>query len=167
VTLFFNQTLAMFMKKFYYTFRNYMMLFIQFVVPLFFLVITMLLEDLFDGDQDLPELRISFFEYLQTITVYESSFNASNTKMQGIFDNYKNYFDNIGSEGNHELRSVEPGLDLEDTILFEYRKSMSNVNLNYMIGTSFNGSDITAWFNNQAFHTAPLTINAINNAIYQ
>lgn len=42
---------------------------------------------------------------------------------------------------------------------------MSTVNLNYMVGTTFAGNVITVWFNNQAYHTVPLTVNLINNAI--
>lgn len=42
--LFFNQTIAMFMKKFYYTIRNYVMLIIMFFIPLLFLFITMAFE---------------------------------------------------------------------------------------------------------------------------
>jgi hypothetical protein len=42
--LFFNQTIAMFMKKFYYTIRNYIMLIIMFFIPILFLVITMAFE---------------------------------------------------------------------------------------------------------------------------
>ncbi|KAG5683919.1 hypothetical protein PVAND_013177 [Polypedilum vanderplanki] len=157
ICLYFNQILAMAMKKFFYMIRNYMMLFIQFFIPALFIVITMLMEDLFDGDQDLPELQISFREYIRTITTYEIAGN------QNIFASYKAFFDDLPDE--HVLRTTEENLNLEDTILKEYRLSLSNVNLNYMVGTTFNESSITAWFNNQAFHTAPLTINLINNAI--
>lgn len=109
----------------------------------------------------MPELRISFLEYLQTVTVYEN--NTALESMQGIITNYRDFMSDLPLE--HTLRPIEDGLSMEEIILNEYRKSMSNVNLNFMVGTSFNDNGIIAWFNNQAFHTVPLTVNLINNAI--
>lgn len=113
------------------------------------------------GFENLPELRISFLEYLQTITVYEN--NSTDPTMQSIIDSYRGFISDLPDE--HSLRITAPGLSLEETILAEYRESMSNVNLNYMVGTTFQDNSIIAWFNNQAFHTVPLTVNLINNAI--
>ncbi|KAL7030128.1 hypothetical protein ACKWTF_006533 [Chironomus riparius] len=160
--LFINHILAMTMKKFFYTIRNYVMLFIQFFIPILFLVITMLMEDLFQGAQDLPALPISFLEYIRTFTVYESQ-HAGDGMISNIITGYKSFFQNLPE--NHQLIEVEPGMSFSDKILTEYRQSLSNVNLNYMVGTTFNESVITVWFNNQAYHTVPLTINLINNAI--
>lgn len=119
------------------------------------------MEDLFQGAQDLPALPISFLEYIRTFTVYESQ--HAGDLMPNIITGYKRFFDNLPD--NHQLIQVEPGMSFSDKILTEYRKSLSNVNLNYMVGTTFNDSVITVWFNNQAYHTVPLTINLINNAI--
>ena len=112
--------------------------------------------------QDLPALPISFLEYIRTFTMYESQ-HAGEGLISDIITGYKSFFDNLPA--NHQLIAVEPGTTFSDQILTEYRKSLSNVNLNYMVGTTFNESVITVWFNNQAYHTAPLTINLINNAI--
>lgn len=109
----------------------------------------------------MPELRISFLEYLQTVTVYENK--TAVASMQNIITSFRTLFNNLPSE--HQLRLTADGLSMEDTILKEYRASVSNVNLNYMVGATFEDNTITAWFNNQAFHTVPLTVNLINNAI--
>lgn len=109
----------------------------------------------------MPELRISFLEYLGTVTVYED--NSSSAAMQNIVTNYRNFLNDLPDE--HSFRVTDSGVSIEDTILNEYRESMSNVNLNFMVGTTFQDNSITAWFNNQAFHTVPLTVNLINNAI--
>lgn len=42
---------------------------------------------------------------------------------------------------------------------------LPEVNSYYMVATSVTKKNITAWFNNQAFHTAPLSVNLIYNAI--
>lgn len=83
--------------------------------------------------------------------------------MQGIITSYRNFMEELPEE--HKLRVIEDGLSMEETILNEYAISMSNVNLNFMVGTTFENNAIIAWFNNQAFHTVPLTVNLINNAI--
>lgn len=46
-------------------------------------------------------------------------------------------------------------------------KELVTVNSQYMCGLSFNSttSRLIAWFNNQAFHTLPLSLNAIHNAM--
>ncbi len=102
---------------------------------------------------------------MQTVTVYEELFSNQAAGMENIIANYREIFSELSNV--HTLRTVAPGLSMEDTILEEYRLSIPNVNLNYMVGTSFNGQSntIVAWFNNQAFHTVPLTVNLINNAI--
>ena len=39
------------------------------------------------------------------------------------------------------------------------------MNTHYIMGATFNGGTITAWFNNQLYHSAPLTLNAIHNVV--
>jgi hypothetical protein len=109
----------------------------------------------------LPELRISFLEYLQTVTIYENK--TTTAAMQNIITNFIGFMSDLPEE--HTLRTTEDGLSMQDTILKEYDNSISNVNLNYMVGTTFEDNSIIAWFNNQAYHTVPLTVNLINNAI--
>lgn len=41
------------------------------------------------------------------------------------------------------------------------------VNSRYLVAASFKATNITAWLNNQALHTAPLTVNMVHNAIAQ
>lgn len=93
------------------------------------------------------------------MTVYEVK--TENPIMENYITNYLDFMKDLPDE--HTIRETADGLSMEDTILNEYRASMSNVNLNYMVGTTFKDNSIIAWFNNQAFHTVPLTVNLINN----
>lgn len=36
-----------------------------------------------------------------------------------------------------------------------------------MIGTTVTNKEITGWFNNQGYHTAPLSLNVIYNTLLQ
>jgi hypothetical protein len=114
------------------------------------------------GTNNLPELRISFLEYIQTVTVYEK--NVQGSAMDDIINSYVNFFTALPAE--HSLIQTPNGMSMNNAILAEFNRSMANVNLNFMVGTTFNDDNsIIVWFNNQAYHTVPLTVNLINNAI--
>lgn len=156
-----SQITAMAIKKFLYTIRNYILLLIQFVIPVLFVVITMLTDGFNSGDKDLPELAISFNEYLETVTTVERGSMTNGSVVADIFTSFGNIINGLSSE--HTLRITTR--DFQEEILDQYRVSLSDTNLNYMVGVTFSDSEIRAWFNNQAYHTAPLAINTINNAI--
>ncbi|KAG4070234.1 hypothetical protein HA402_003924 [Bradysia odoriphaga] len=148
-------------KKVLYSIRNYILLLLQFVIPALFIVITMLTEQMNSGDKDLPELAISFGEYLQTVTTVAHGTLASGSLIENISTNYENIINGLPTV--HTLHVTSD--DFQDDILAQYQNSLSDTNLKFMVGVTFNGTAIEAWFNNQAYHTAPLAINTINNAI--
>lgn len=155
-----SQIKAMVSKKFLYSIRNWILLLIQFVIPAFFVVMTMLTDGLTGGNRDLPELPISFETYLETVTVLERGTFATGSIAENIYNNFMTIVDGLPDE--HELNLTS--MPFEEAILAQYKESMSRTNLNYMVGATI-GENITAWFNNQGYHTAPLSINLINNAI--
>lgn len=159
--LHFSQIKAMAIKKFLYSIRNYILLIIQFVIPAFFIVMTMLSDQLFTGNKDLPELEISFDSYLTTVTTLERSALPPGSVAEAISTNYENMIKALPAD--HTLMLANK--NFEDAILDQYHTSLSATNLNYMVGAAFNESTITAWFNNQGYHTAPLAVNLINNAM--
>jgi ATP-binding cassette, subfamily A (ABC1), member 3 len=164
--LYLSQVNAMASKKFLYSIRNYILLAIQFITPALFVVLTMLSTADFAGNRNLPYLPISFREYPETVTTLQETGLAPGSIEANIARNYKELWDNLPKKDpyiNHEIRVVDT--DFENEILKQYNISRSRVNFNFMIGASFIPGRIIAWFQNQAFHTAPLTINVMNNAI--
>ena len=157
----FSQINAMISKKYLYSIRNYILLFIQFFIPAFFIVTTMLTDSLFSGNKDLPELAISLVQYLTTVTTIEKGTLPSDSISEKIFTNYESYVKGLSNE--HTLYIATK--NFEDAILDKYGESLSRTNLNYMVGVTIDEFNITAWFNNQAYHTAPLAVNLINNAM--
>lgn len=162
-SLYMSQIEAMAIKKFFYQIRNYKMLLIQLLIPALFVVLTMLSDAVTSGDQDLPALALSFNEYLQTETTAQKGDMSENQNIANIFENFQELFKDLPSASQHVLTVTEN--DMEQHILEEYRASIAKANLNFMIGASFSNDNITAWFNNQAYHTAPLVVNTVNNAI--
>lgn len=159
--LLWNQITAMALKKFLHLTRNYILVIVQFVIPSLFVVLTMMIDNFDVGGRELPALAISFSEYLATVTTVQKGSIASNSVVEKIFRSYENIINSQSS--GHTLRVTTA--DFQDEILDRYRTSISDVNLKHMIGASFNDSEIRIWFNNQGYHTAPLAINTINNAI--
>lgn len=155
-----SQIKAMATKKYLYSIRNWILLLIQFVIPAFFVVMAMLTNSLSSGDSDLPELPIAFETYLETVTVLERGPFAAGSISENIFNNYMTILDELSGEHTFNQTSMP----FQEAILAQYAESVSRTNLNFMVGATI-GENITAWFNNQGFHTAPLTINLINNAI--
>ena len=159
--LLWSQTKAMFLKKFLYSTRNYILVIVQFVIPALFVVLTMMIEDFDLSAKELPALPISFDKYLATVTTVEKGSYKNGSTIENVFKSYERIINGLPS--GHTLKVTTR--DFQDEILDRYRNSISEVNLNHMIGASFNASQIKVWFNNQGYHTAPLAINTINNAI--
>lgn len=156
-----SQIWAMVLKKFLYSIRNYILLIIQFGIPAFFVAITMLLENTFNGNKNLPELTIELGQYLETTTTLANGVIEADSLVEKVSTTFQSLFKNLPAE--QRLSVINE--NFEDHILSQYGQSVSRTNLEFMVGASFSDAGITAWFNNQAYHTAPLTINLINNAI--
>lgn len=156
-----SQITAMTIKKFLYSIRNYILLIFQFAIPALFVVITMLISNFNASGGDLPSLPIAFEEYLTTVTTIERGAMESGSFAESIFTSYENIISGLSND--HTARVTTRDFQVE--ILEQYERSMSETNLNFMVGVSISDEGIRAWFNNQGFHTAPLTINTINNAI--
>lgn len=156
-----SQIYALVIKKLIYSSRNYILLLIQLLVPVLFVFMTMAAESFLTGGVDLPELAISFDSYLRTVTVLEQGVIGTDSFEEKVFNSYQETFRSLPAE--HAL--VNTKMDMDQTILNQYEISNAETNLYYMAGLTVNENNITAWFNNQGYHTAPLAINLVNNAI--
>ena len=156
-----SQIYALVIKKLIYSSRNYILLLIQLLVPVLFVFMTMAAEDFLTGGIDLPELSISFDSYLKTVTVLEQGFIETKSFEEQVFNSYQEMFKTLSNE--HELISTQT--NMEQAILEQYEISNAKTNLYFMAGLTVDQDNITAWFNNQGYHTAPLAINLVNNAI--
>lgn len=159
--LYWSQIRAMAIKKFLYSIRNPILVLLQFLIPVIFIVLSLLNQLVYNDDKDLPELSISFGSYSKTVTTMALGSIYKGSSIEKISESYKRIFVSLPDE--HELTVKHR--NFEDEILRQYNESLSATNLKSMVGVTFNNSIITVWFNNQAYHTAPLAINTINNAI--
>lgn len=88
-------------------------------------------------------------------TIFFPFFLSLSAEFQGIFDLFPNV---------HHLEVTNN--NMEDYILQQSAINLPRVNQQYLMGATIKENSLTAWFNNQPYHTAPLTLNIMHNAIY-
>ncbi|XP_058837017.1 phospholipid-transporting ATPase ABCA3-like [Topomyia yanbarensis] len=149
-----NQVKAQFLKKALSTIRSWVQLIIQNLIPVLFVVLTFVMTRGIASNKDLPPLTMTIEAYKQTVTVLEGSSVDLNVLA------YQKLFENIG--GSHRLDTIT--MPMNDYILERSMESISEVNIRYLVGATF-GENYTAWFNNKAYHTAPLSLSLLYNAV--
>lgn len=78
-----------------------------------------------------------------------------------IFNAYKTY---INSKGN-DYSVDEFSEDVETRYLRLAKTELFQLNLEYLMGLSIFNGEIIAWFNGYPYHTPPLSIDTVHNAI--
>ena len=156
--LFVNQFIALMMKKILNSMRNWILLLIQVVIPVLFAFITILTVQSWGGNRDLPQLKFSLNTYSRTVTSVEvqPSLNADNILMK-IYNGYREQF------SSNELDIVEG--DMSTHYLRLGKRFLTRVNSRYLYGATIEEKNITVWFNNQPYHTSPISLSLVHNAI--
>ncbi|XP_029725464.2 phospholipid-transporting ATPase ABCA3 [Aedes albopictus] len=154
--LLFSQIKGQFLKKMLSTLRSLLSLLIQNGIVILFVIITFAFTQSGSSSQDLPPLKITLDSYRDTMTVLEGD-STADTRVQA----YQNIFQDIG--GSHRLVNVPNSVP--EFILEKYLADLSEVNTRYQVGATLNDTAYTAWFNNKGYHTAPLALSLIYNAI--
>ena len=161
-----SQISAIVLKKFIFYKRNSLMVAAQLMIVPLVLYLTMIGFQAFNIEK-LPPLLISPMEYLKTVTVIEKGNITIGSLTETIFENYLSAFSELPKK--FENSKATPTFNIiskpfEDEILKQYKMVGPQIDLYYMVGATISDKTITAWFNNQGFHTAPLSLNLINNA---
>ncbi|XP_058456304.1 phospholipid-transporting ATPase ABCA3-like [Malaya genurostris] len=154
--LVFNQIRAMFMKKIISTKRSWIQQLVQILIPVYFVVVTVIVVRSFPGITELPPLPISIQNYSTTTTLLRIS-QTENEVLIG----YQKVFENFRS--SHRLQLIDH--DVIDEILSLSVANIGRVNREFMVATSVTDTNSTVWFNPQGFHTAPLGIDFLYNAL--
>uniref|UniRef100_A0A336MK43 CSON001010 protein n=1 Tax=Culicoides sonorensis TaxID=179676 RepID=A0A336MK43_CULSO len=157
-----NQSYAMILKKYYYNIRNIKVLVIQNLIPIVFLILTIFtVRQWITNDVEPRALEITLNSYEKTTTVLESNSTGLDPISQEIIKTYQSLFKNPPPNRNF----IPIDADFQEYILQEMNETLSAINSQYMIAGSITPNNITSFFNNQGYHTAPLTILMMQNAI--
>ncbi|XP_037723613.1 ATP-binding cassette sub-family A member 3 isoform X1 [Drosophila subpulchrella] len=157
-----NQWKAMLLKKFLYTWRNKLLLLIQNIMPVFFVVVTILIIETQGTFQELKPITMSLTQYPLAVTVLDRSQVVSGSNSSEIANKYAELAESYGSNYGLELTGTK---GFEEYILDLGKTIQVRINSRYLVAATINESMIIAWLNNQALHTAPLTVNMVHNAI--
>uniref|UniRef100_A0A1B0GH75 Putative lipid exporter abca1 n=1 Tax=Lutzomyia longipalpis TaxID=7200 RepID=A0A1B0GH75_LUTLO len=159
-----NQWRAMFMKKIFYTLRNWILFLLQNLIPVAFLVMSILVARTFSVNWVLPPKTFSFEPYTNNpVTIVERNYNLDTDPelASSIFNEYVALFENPPTERT----LIQTEMPMEYKALDEAERNIVAFNSRYLVGATISGNEITAWFNNQPLHTIPLSLDVVYNAI--
>ncbi|XP_078519131.1 phospholipid-transporting ATPase ABCA3 [Lissotriton helveticus] len=159
-----QQFYSMFMKRAVYSWRNWKMVVAQFLVPLIFTAFALIVAKTFPGPQDSPALALGLSPYGQTVVPYSLTAEASplTQRLAALY---------AGQLGAHKALPQEVLGDLEEYIIGKASEEGGAFNEHCVAAASFidlgSTTIITAFFNNQAYHSSASALLLADNAIYK
>ncbi|KAJ6632964.1 Phospholipid-transporting ATPase ABCA3, partial [Pseudolycoriella hygida] len=156
-----NQIIVLFKKKILVDMRNWFLLLIQMAIPVLFICITVVTQRALGWFQDLPRLKIWLQSYLRTVTVLQTNQTDDASLVGKFVREYENQL-----EVNNDNSFLKIYEDFEEFIIRISEEFLVRVSSKYLVGATITNADqITAWFNNQPFHAAPLSVSLAHNAV--
>lgn len=151
MTLVAYQYVALFRKKYLQTIRHWFLLFVQICIPIIFTTITVM-----------SERGRGVFNDLTRLHILPNSF----TNVIGVLDT-DNEQAAYGAEYRQTAAKIETtSLNFEDYIVKVYARDLFEANNHYIFGATLRSPEnMTAWFNNQPYHGAPLALRMLFDAI--
>lgn len=163
ITLLANQILAMLMKKIVSTYRSWILLAIQIAMPTLFLIIAFVVNRSHKMTGPLPPMPLTLNKFENPVTIMEKS-NSS----------YAQYYTNVLKDYGYPVTVVD---NITDTLLQVTRNHPIRVRRKYVAAATFGETDpsalpftlpnLTAWFNNDPYHTPGISLSLILNSIYR
>ncbi|KAK9729475.1 ABC transporter [Popillia japonica] len=186
-TLWRYQFVAMLMKKFRVTQRNWMLLLIQnlipiIFIPIIFIVSAMIICRMMQFGVDLPRIDSTLDPFTDPITTITRDSEDNTYYIDSTLDPFTDPITTItrDSEDNTYYVQYRNILERENREIMNFlTESMTNnmlnqttqytsrVRMRYIIGASFSGNNITSWFNNEPLHSPPIALQYSMNAILQ
>jgi len=173
LALFAQQLWAMMVKKWTYVIRNWLLLLAQVIIPVLILVITLILLRSIPGIEDSKPLTLDLDGYRSTITAVEHEMSKDNALCANLTTSYEQQFRSGSAD---EFSELGANRTMEEDFIDRAQHDLPGVNLHRLVGVTFSGLDpspktgkervkATAWFNGQSYHTPPLSLNLIHNAL--
>ncbi|MBN3289285.1 ABCA3 protein, partial [Polypterus senegalus] len=161
--LFLQQFYAMFLKRALYSWRNWKVMVAQFLVPLVFTVLALVVARTFPGPRDSPSLNLSLARYGPTNVPYIIEPNSGNLTA-ALANSY------LGQLAAVQGQAVNV-TDMQEYILSSATKEGGVFNEHCVVAISFGHVrgyvTATAFFNNQGYHTPATSLLLLDNAIYR
>uniref|UniRef100_A0A673N9R6 ATP-binding cassette sub-family A member 3-like n=1 Tax=Sinocyclocheilus rhinocerous TaxID=307959 RepID=A0A673N9R6_9TELE len=161
--LYMQQFYAMFLKRALYSWRNWKVMVAQFLVPLIFTVLALVVARALPGSQITPQLRLVLKQYGPTHVPVAVDVSAGPlaTALAEIY----------------ALPQQHPNLsfflsDLSEYVLYNAMREGGAFNEHCVVGATFRGrsrknTEVIGYFNNQGYHTPATALMLVDNALYK
>uniref|UniRef100_A0A673N6E8 ATP-binding cassette sub-family A member 3-like n=1 Tax=Sinocyclocheilus rhinocerous TaxID=307959 RepID=A0A673N6E8_9TELE len=156
--LYMQQFYAMFLKRALYSWRNWKVMVAQFLVPLIFTVLALVVARALPGSQITPQLRLVLKQYGPTHVPVAVDVSA-------------------GPLATALLPQQHPNLsfflsDLSEYVLYNAMREGGAFNEHCVVGATFRGrsrknTEVIGYFNNQGYHTPATALMLVDNALYK
>uniref|UniRef100_A0A4W5MWW6 ATP binding cassette subfamily A member 3 n=1 Tax=Hucho hucho TaxID=62062 RepID=A0A4W5MWW6_9TELE len=151
--LYMQQFYAMFLKRALYCWRNWKVIVAQFLVPLVFTVLALVVAKTFPGRHDSPQLRLALGRYGPT-TVPVALEHDKGPLAMALAQVYSSQ------------------LAAQKYVLTKTEEEGGAFNERCVVGASFSGgtgklAEVTAYFNNQGYHTAATALMMVDNTLFK
>ncbi|XP_063286648.1 phospholipid-transporting ATPase ABCA3 [Pelobates fuscus] len=159
-----QQFYALFVKRATYSWRNWKIVVGQFLVPLVFTALALVVGKTFPGPQDSPALGLSLAPYGRSSVPYAVLPNASSL-IEMLAQSYRDQFDGQDAQPQEVVGSIDDYLlaraSDEGALFAEHCLCAADIQ------TSGSGIKLTALFNNQAFHAVAAALTLADNALFK
>uniref|UniRef100_A0A665VHB5 ABC transporter domain-containing protein n=1 Tax=Echeneis naucrates TaxID=173247 RepID=A0A665VHB5_ECHNA len=162
VRLHLQQFYAMFLKRALYSWRNWKVMVAQFLVPLVFTIVALVVARTFPNHKDAPQLRLALSRYGPTRVPLALQPGAG--PLASALANV--YSSQLSAQQGHLVNIT----DFTDYILTQAAEEGGRFNERCVVGAAFRGSlyaEATAYFNNEGYHTPATALMMVDNALFK
>ncbi|XP_074552265.1 phospholipid-transporting ATPase ABCA3 [Halichoeres trimaculatus] len=164
VRLHLQQFYAMFLKRALYSWRNWKVMVAQFLVPLVFTVVALVVARTIPDHETAPHLRLALSKYGST-KVPVALQPEPGPLAAALANTYS-------SQLSAQLGQLVNITDFTDYILTQAEKEGGSFNERCVVGAAFRGSknqypEVTAYFNNEGYHTPATALMMVDNALFK
>lgn len=194
VRLYLQQFYAMFFKRALYSWRNWKVVVAQFLVPLIFTIIALVVARTLPSHENAPQLRLSLSHYGPTRVPVALPVKPGPLAAE-LADAYTSQLagqlaQDVNVTGNSHFK-YQPRLfclakdfltfcfslsfsspDFMNYVLAQAEKEGGSFNERCIVGAAFRGrsskyAEATAYFNNEGYHTPATALMMVDNALYK
>lgn len=170
VVLYWQQFRAMFMKRVLHTWRNLLLIVVQLFIPIVCTFFAIIASKILPSPGDSQPITLSLDTYGSTVASYSSY--SSNAIIDQLTQDYAHQF--AGTDTMTVNVTSNDTYSMLDYLIEERELTMSEFFRTNMAAATFSSSVLpdnstrvngVALFNEQPYHTPPMALNAIDNAL--
>ncbi|XP_077413237.1 phospholipid-transporting ATPase ABCA3 [Vanacampus margaritifer] len=162
--LYLQQFYAMFLKRALYSWRNWKVMVAQFLIPLVFTVLALVVARTLPNHKNASQLGLELRRYGPTRVpiALQSGAGALASELADVY----------GSQLLAQYGQLVNITDFTDYILTQAEEEGGSFNERCVVGAAFRGSskhfaEATAYFNNEGYHTPATALMMVDNALFR